>query len=234
MRSCACLLLILLAAPVASAQETSDSTRPPDSTPTHRRPPEAGRKNPYLREVPDEEPQNAAADRLHKRGGMWGSIGAGAGTESVLYPGPTSTYSVSRTRPTLSGAIGGTVGQFMRIGLEGFGWFNLDGNGYVETISSFMVGARVYPLPGTGLYFHAAGGFGFYNVGDYYDPCGCHSSVISDIGGAWSLGAGLEVPLKRGVWIGPTIEVLHVDMMNPVDYRERVIHFGLSLTFDGQ
>ena len=233
MRPGACLLLIILSAHGAAAQESSDSTRSTDSASTHRRPPQAGNKNPYLREVSDEEIEDAATAPLHRRGGLWATIGAGAGTESVRFDGPTSTYSVSRTRPTLSGAIGGTVGQVLRIGLEGFVWFNPHGDGYFESISAFTVGARLYPFPGTGLYVRAAGGMGFYNVEDYYDPCGCHGPVISDIGGAWSFGAGLEVPLKRGLWIGPTFEVLHVDMMDPVDYRERVIHFGLAITFDG-
>lgn len=232
MRSCACLLLMLLAVP-AVAQEPSDSARAEDSTATHRRPPEAGRENPYLREVSDEEIEAAAIAPLHRRGSIWATIGAGAGTESVRFDGPNSTYSVSRTRPTLSGAVGGTIGQFMRIGLEGFVWFNPNGDGFVETISTVGFGARIYPFPKAGLYFHASGGMGFYNVRDLYDPCGCYGPVISDVGGAWSLGAGLEVPVKRGLWIGPTVEVLHVDMMNPVDYRERVVHFGLAITFDG-
>ena len=232
MRPLACLLALVLAAPLA-AQESSDSLPPVDSATGHpRRSPDRA-TNPYLREVPDDEPLSVAREKMHRRGGLWGTIGAGVGTEAVLFPGPGASYSVSRTRPTVSGAIGGTVSQFMRIGLEGFAWFNPHGDGLVETISAAMVGARVYPFAGAGLYLHAAGGFGFYNLEDHYDPCGCHGSVISDVGGAWSFGAGLELPLKRGLWIGPTVEVLHVDMMAPVDYRERVIHFGLALTFDG-
>jgi hypothetical protein len=232
MRPIACLLALALAAPLA-AQQPSDSAPPADSTAgrPHRPPPRAG--NPYLREVPDDEPLVVATDKMHRRGGLWATIGAGAGTEAVTFPGPNSTYSAGRTKPTVSGAIGGTVGQFMRIGLEGFLWFDPHGNGVVETISALTVGARVYPFSGAGLYLHAAGGVGFYNLEDFYDPCGCYGPMISDVGGAWSFGAGLELPLKRGLWIGPTVEVLHVDMASPVDYRERVIHFGLALTFDG-
>ena len=233
MRIVAWLIPVLIALPLG-AQERADSTTP-DSTERPRRRPPPHSSNPYLREVRDDEPEQVRAERLHQRRGLWASIGAGAGNESVLFttPGTTSSYSASRTRPTFNAAIGGTVGQFMRLGLEGFVWFNPHGDGPVETISSVMFGARVYPFPGTGLYAHGAGGMGFYHLEDYYDPCGCHGPYISDVGGAWSFGAGLELPVSRGVWLTPNVEFVYVDMLPPVDYRERVIHVGLSITFDG-
>ena len=41
-------------------------------------------------------------------------------------------------------------------------WFNVTGDGALETVSALMLAARVYPIPGNGLYFRAAGGIGRY------------------------------------------------------------------------
>jgi hypothetical protein len=66
------------------------------------------------------------------------------------------------------------------------------------------------------------------------DDCGCDGAIVSDYGFAWLVGAGFEAPVRRGLWIGPTVEMLRMNVTGPGGYRERVINVGISITFDGK
>lgn len=182
-------------------------------------------ESPYLREVDESDTARP------RRGPVWTSVGAGAGSEAFGdLPGP-SPYSTSLLRPTIALAAGTTVGQVLRIGLEGFGWFNLAHVQGLESITALMLGARLYPVPLLGLYLRAAGGIGRYGL-DFLDDGEGGSYGVADLGLAWLLGAGFDVPLGGGVSIGPTFDLLRINVSGDPDYRERVINLGLAVTFD--
>ncbi len=183
-------------------------------------------ENPYLRPV-DDDPAGA------RRGPYYASFGLGLGGEGIAGLGAPGPYSSSRIRPTVNLALGATLGQQLRVGFEGFAWFNVTGDGALETVTAAMLGARVYPLRASGLYLRGAGGFGRYGQDLTDSYCGCSSTITSDYGLAWSVGGGFEAPVARGIWLGPSIEMVRMDITGPSGYRERVINVGLTLTFDG-
>lgn len=209
--------------------------------------------NPYLREVPDSaETDSTEADtppraepaprhamlheepsRFPRRGGYYASAGLGVGGEAIADLGAPAPYTPSRIRPTLSIGVGAGLGQSVRLGLEGFAWFNLTGDGALESVTTAMIAARFYPVQASGLYLRAAGGFGRYGVDlqDYY--CDCSYPITQDYGLAWSVGGGYELPVGRGLWLGPSVDLVRMDVTGPAGYRERVLNFGLTLTFDG-
>jgi len=224
---------VLLASPRLEAQEESDSpaaSEAPDSEwvePAERPVSRGDEGNPYLREV---NPHPAPSLR---RGRYWASFGLGAGGEAIAALGAPAPYSPSRVRPTLSLGAGGTVGQQLRLGLEGFAWFNLLGDGNLETVTAVTLAARFYPVASSGLYLRAAGGFGRYGQDLNDDYCGCSSTLVSDYGPAWIVGAGYELPVGRGLWLGPNVELVRMNVDGPGGYRERIVNFGLTLTYDG-
>lgn len=183
-------------------------------------------ENSYLRPVSD-DPVGT------RRGPYYASLGVGLGGEGIATLGAPGPYTSSRIRPTVNLAVGATVGQQLRLGLEGFAWFNVTGDGALETVTAAMVGARVYPLRTSGLYLRAAGGFGRYGQDMTDSYCDCSTTITSDYGLAWTVGGGFEAPVARGVWLGPSIEMVRMDVTSPSGYRERVINVGLTLTFDG-
>jgi len=202
-----------------------DST---DAVSTVRRHPIRDRRggNPYLREV--REPRQSA----FRRGRFWASAGLGAGGEAVATLGAPGPYTAARVRPTLSAGFGTTIGQQLRLGLDGFAWFNVTNAGALETITAGLIGARVYPFPSSGLYLRTGAGFGRYGQ-DLTDDCGCSEPLVQDWGFAWMLGGGYEIPVSRGLWIGPSVEMLRMNVTGPDGYRERVLNIGVTLTFDG-
>ena len=214
-----------LPADSAGAIPERDDWLEPDSGPRPER--RAGEGNPYLREVREDAP----APR--RRGPVWVSGSLGAGGEAIAVAGVPGPYSRSRLAPTMSFGIGGTVGQQMRLGFEGFVWINPMGGGTVETITAGLVTGRVYPLRTSGLFLKSGFGFGRYGQ-DVIDDCGCDSALIADYGFAWVVGGGFEAPVGRGLWVGPTVEMLRMNVTGPDGYRERVINFGISITYDGR
>lgn len=215
------------------------------------------RRNPQLREVPDDSTDQADApasggerhaprrdpydededaDRRRpapRRGPYYASFGVGAGSEAISALGAPAPYTPSRLRPTLNIGLGAGVGQSLRIGFEGFAWFNVTGDGALETVTTAMLGARLYPIPTGGLYVRAGGGFGRYGQDLMDDYCGCSYPLEQEFGLAWAVGAGYEVPVGNGLWLGPSVEMVRMDVTGPGGYRERVLNFGLTLTFDG-
>jgi hypothetical protein len=205
--------------------------------------------NPYLREVVEEDEQVVEKgeaveedakgevveeEKSVRRGGRaYGTFGLGFGSEAIATLGAPGPYSPTRTRPTLDIGLGFIVGSALRIGVDGFIWFNAIGNGALETVTAAMLAARVYPIPGNGLYLRAAGGLGRYGQDLLDDHCGCSGPLIADYGLAYALGAGFELPVGRGLWLGPMVEMVRFDVGGPGGYRERVLTFGLSLTVDG-
>jgi hypothetical protein len=182
-------------------------------------------ENPYLRPVSE----NGDGPRR----GPYASFGLGLGDEAIGDLGAPGPYTSPRVRPTVDIAFGTALGQQLRVGFEGFAWFNLTGDGALETVTAAMVGARLYPLGASGLYVRAAGGLGRYGQDALDNYCGCNEPIASDFGLAWTVGAGFEAPIRRGLWLGPSIEMVRMNITGPSGYRERIINIGLTLTFDG-
>ncbi len=183
--------------------------------------------NPYLREVDE----RADGDR---RGPFYASLGVGFGGEAIASLGAPAPYAPSRIRPTLNLELGANVGQQLRLGLEGFAWFNITNDGALETVSAALAGGRFYPLRSAGLYLRGAAGVGRYGQDTVDDYCDCNVTLTSQYGFAWSVGAGYEAPVARGLKLGPSIEMVRMDITGPDGYRERVVNVGLTLTYDGR
>jgi hypothetical protein len=198
--------------------DEGDSTEVPHRVVRHR-----GEGNPYLREVKRES-------RGARRGPLWLTGSLGLGDEAVAAPGGLDPYSAPRTAPTLSIGVGGTVGQSLRIGLEGFVWLRPNDD-VVETVGAGMVTGKVYPFQSVGLFLKSGFGIGRYAVSEI--GCDCQA-LVSDWGFAWTVGGGLEAPVGRGLWLGPTLEMVRMNVSGPDGYRERVINFGISITYDGK
>ena len=212
-------------ADVTADTDTTDTTDATDDTAEPRRPTRRSPGgNPYLREV--------RKTRSNRSGPIYGTLGVGLGSEAIADFGARAPYSDSRVRPTFSFGLGANVGRAFRVGFDGFIWFNLTRDGAVETVVATMLGGRVYPIPSSGLYLRAAGGFGRYGIDEASD-CGCSGTIVEDYGLAYALGAGFEVPVGRGIWLGPSLEMVRMDITGPGGYRERVINFGITVTFDG-
>lgn len=186
-----------------------------------------GEGNPYLREV------GKSTSSSYRRGKWWVAGSLGAGGEAIAAPAAPGPYNRSRLAPTFSVGIGGTVGQQLRLGLEGFVWFNPQGDNTLETVTAGMITGRVYPIRSSGLFLKSGFGLGRYGQ-DVMDDCGCDGVIVADYGFAWLVGAGFEAPVSRGLWIGPTIEMLRMNVTGPDGYRERVINVGISIAFDGK
>ncbi len=157
------------------------------------------------------------------RHGLWLGLGLGAGGESYDLR-PSIGYSEVLYRPTVSFRIGGTVSQHLRLGGEVLSWIN-DVGPAVETLTSALFVAQVYPWAGTGLYLKGGLGIGRNAVefDDGYDE--------GDTGLAALVGTGYELRLGRRFFLNPTIDLVGHRYRNPLvgDYQERLVNFGLSL-----
>jgi len=206
----------------------ADEDFPEDTTdvvrlrPSHRAP---RGSNPHLREVRVDQ-------RTRQRGRYYLTASLGAGNEAIAAPGPHTPFSPPRTRPTLTAGVGVNVSQQLRLGVDGFGWFNSQSDGQLETVTALLFGGRVYPFQGAGFYLRAAGGLGVYDIGDYDWNCGCTVNGHSEVGLAWSLGGGVDIPVSRSLSLGPTLEVVRFNVTGPGGYRERVVNLGFSVMVD--
>ncbi len=205
---------------------TDDGWQDEDTLPVEpRQPRHRDGSNPYLREVREES-------HGRRRGNFWAAGSLGVGGEAIAAPGSMTPWGQSRTAPTLSFGIGGTLSNSFRLGVEGFAWFK-PGDQTLESVTTLMVTGRLYPLARSGLFLKSGIGFGRYGV-DEFDNCGCgNTTLVSDYGLAWSVGAGFETPVSHGLSIGPMVEMTRMNVSGPDGYRERVVNFGISLTFDG-
>ncbi len=189
--------------------------------------------NPGLREVRhDDGPRRSSP--------WYASFGLGAAGVGVASNTSPLTYSPTQTVPTISAAVGGLVAPSLGLELDLFGWFNFTQNGTVETVTTFMAGGRLHPFPGTGLYVRAGAGIGAYVLewedswwqNWFDDGCGCDAAINTDVGLAWSVGAGYEAPIGGGFRLGPSVELIRMHVAGPYGYRQRIVNFGLTLTFD--
>jgi hypothetical protein len=160
------------------------------------------------------------------RRGFWLMAGLGAGAESYdLRDG--LGYSSTLTEPTVSLALGGTVGRHWRLGGETLVWFH-DINGGTESLASFLLIGQWYPVTRAGLFLKGGAGLG-RNGTDFNNGYG-----FADVGFAALAGAGYEIPLTRHLALVPEADFAQHfysgDRTFP-GYRERLLHFGVGIAF---
>jgi hypothetical protein len=170
-----------------------------------------------------EPPEGLVEVRESGRRGFWLGLGLGAGGESFdisLNDG----YSELLYRPTVSLRLGGTVGQHLRLGGEVLSWIN-DVGPAVESLSSALFIAQLYPFSASGFYLKGGLGIG-RNAVDFDD-----GFDQGDTGFAGLIGAGYELRLSRRFYLNPTIDLVGHRYDDGVvgDYRERLVNFGLGI-----
>lgn len=157
------------------------------------------------------------------RAGFWLGLGFGAGGESFDLR-PSVGYSEVLYQPTVSLRLGGTVSQRLRLGGEVMTWINEVGPA-VESLSSALFIAQLYPFSRSGLYLKGGIGIG-RNAVDFDDGFN-----QGDTGFAGLIGAGYELRLSRRFFLNPSIDLVGHRYQDGVvgDYRERLVNFGLGI-----
>ncbi len=170
-----------------------------------------------------EPPEGLVEVSEASRRGFWLGLGLGAGGESFDLS-PSQGYSDLLYRPTVSLRLGGTVSQHLRLGGEVLSWIN-DVGPAVESLSSALFIAQLYPFSSSGLYFKGGLGIG-RNAVDFDD-----GFDQGDTGFAGLVGAGYELRLGRRFYLNPTIDLVGHRYDDGVvgDYRERLVNFGLGI-----
>jgi hypothetical protein len=170
-----------------------------------------------------EPPQGLIEVRESGRRGFWLGLGLGAGGESFDL-GTSSGYSSQIYRPTVSLRLGGTVSQHLRLGGEVLSWIN-DVGPAVESLSSALFIAQLYPFSSSGFYLKGGLGIG-RNAVDFDD-----GFEEGDTGFAGLIGAGYELRLGRRFYLNPTVDLVghRYDDGMVGDYRERLVNFGLGI-----
>jgi hypothetical protein len=170
-----------------------------------------------------EPPEGLVEVSEPSRRGFWLGLGLGAGGESFDLSQGTG-YSDVLYRPTISLRLGGTVSQHLRLGGEVLSWIN-DVGPAVESLSSALFIAQLYPFSRSGFYIKGGLGIG-RNAVDFDD-----GFDQGDTGFAGLLGAGYELQLGRRFYLNPTIDLVGHRYDDGVvgDYRERLVNFGLGI-----
>ncbi|MFZ5623464.1 MAG: outer membrane protein [Gemmatimonadota bacterium] len=175
------------------------------------------RGNPDLVEVP-----SGGGERR----GFWitGQVGAGGESNRLV---AERDYSRSLYKPTLALRLGGTVNPHLRLGGELFGWFDQRGD-LTESLASAMAIAQIYPLTRAGLFLKGGGGVTRAGVHDRFDVFS-----VSDWGFGWTAGVGYDIAVGRKLAITPVVEYMQhrFDGRDFPSYYERVLNFGLGITF---
>ena len=157
------------------------------------------------------------------RHGFWLGAGLGAGGESNDL-GAGAGYSRLFYQPTISLRLGGTVSPHLRLGGEILSWINDEGHA-VESVSSALFVAQLYPLAQAGLYLKAGAGIG-RNAVDFDDGFN-----IGDTGFAGLVGAGYELRLGHRIFLNPAVDLVGQTYEGRAGgrYRERLLNFSLGL-----
>ncbi|MEO8029896.1 MAG: autotransporter outer membrane beta-barrel domain-containing protein [Gemmatimonadota bacterium] len=157
----------------------------------------------------------------------WLSFSFGVGSESFHYTDDPPGYSSSLDAPTFTLSGGARLNPVVDLGLEGYGWVNGERDGNL-TIGGLMAITRIHPIPM--LYLKGGAGLATTSMRDPY--CGCSSSTL--YGFAYSVGAGLEIPLGRRVALEPQADLFYQNYngrsFDP--YHERIVHLGLGISFN--
>ena len=211
MRAARVLSLLTLLVSLTGVTPTLLAQDDDEPYPADRRQPRGS--NPQLREV-------SPAYRT----GFWGQLGLGVGSEAFRVPSSSPYYSTTLEKPTLTAALGGTINQHFRLGVEFFGWFNEEGD-VLENLTSIMAVGRLYPFRDAGLFVKGGGGVARFGQ----DLSGCCSQ--GDVGFGYTLGAGYEFRVSRNVALAPTVDLVRASFSGRTfpTYHERVVSFGLNI-----
>ena len=170
-------------------------------------------------------PRGLVEVRESGRRGFWVGFGLGAGGESFdLRDG--LGYSDPLYRPTVSLRLGGTPNPHLRLGGEILAWVHENGDA-VESLTSALFVAQLYPSRAAGLYLK--GGFGIgRNAVDV--PYGFGAS---DTGFAGLVGGGWELRLSRHIYLNPAVDLVQhwYTERGTEGYRERLVNFGMGVVF---
>jgi Outer membrane protein beta-barrel domain len=172
-----------------------------------------------------EAPPGLVEVKEGSRQGFWFGVGIGAGGESNDFLGGTpSGYTDAFYKPTISLRAGGTLGSHWRLGGEILSWINEEGDA-VESLSSALFVAQLYPIKAAGLYLK--GGIGIGRNAVDFD----YGLDVGDTGLAGLIGAGYELRLGRHVYLNPAIDLVghRYDARGGGNYRERLVNFGLGV-----
>lgn len=178
----------------------------------------------FVNPVVAQQPADGLVEvRESSRKGLWLGLGFGAGGESYDLA-PSTGYSDVLYRPTVSFRMGGTVSPHLRLGGEVLSWIN-DVGPAVESLSSALFIAQLYPFSRSGLYLKGGLGIGRSAV-DFDDGYN-----EGDTGFAALVGAGYELRLGRRFFLNPSIDLVghRYDSGSIGDYRERLVNFGLGI-----
>lgn len=162
------------------------------------------------------------------RAGFWGGFALGAGAESFdLRDG--AGYSGELYRPTVSLRLGGTVSRQLRLGGEILTWINEEGDA-LESLTSALFIAQVYPARATGFYLKGGLGLG-RNAVDFEGGIG-----VGDTGFAGLLGAGWELRVGRHLYLNPAVDLVahRYTARGGERYRERLLNLGLGVLFQSR
>jgi hypothetical protein len=162
-----------------------------------------------------------------RRAGFWVAASLGAGREAFDVNDDGFGYSSSLTEPTVALRLGGTVSEQLRLGGETIVWFH-DVPGGTESLSSLLFIAQFYPLRRAPLFLKGGAGLGRAGV-DFRDGVS-----VDDVGFAYAVGAGLEIPVNRRVAIAPVVDWVqqfYSGGREVVGYRERLLHIGVGVLF---
>jgi hypothetical protein len=178
---------------------------------------------PQLLHAQRPRPGIVEVSRSEGRGGFWASLALGVGGEQVNLSGDGLGYSDVIARPVVDLALGGTIGQRLRLGGEYFALVN-DSYNAVETISHIGVVAQYYPIRRSGLFLK--GGVGLARSGVDYDFGGS----VADYGVSGTVGLGWEARIARHFYVVPEVNAL-IQSYSPSGpgYVERM--GGLSIGF---
>jgi hypothetical protein len=175
--------------------------------------------HPYLREVRD-----------RAKPVWWESIALGAGSRAHRYPGAGVTYGPGSTGGTLTAEVGRRFNQHAGLGLEYIGWLGDFQEDFFGALQSLFAIVRVHPLGAVGPFLKAGGGLATYGVYDMvYDEL-----ASFDVGVAYVVGAGWDIPMGRELVISPIVEWQHFTLASDRTYHGKLLNVGLMITWSGR
>ncbi|MGH7732980.1 MAG: hypothetical protein ACREOE_04565 [Gemmatimonadales bacterium] len=161
--------------------------------------------------------------------GLWGSFTLGWGREGFRFDS-MNTYESDFSAPTYTFKLGGTPSRFFKLGGEISAWNSNEAESR-QTLSSYLFIAQWYP---GGRPFYLKGGIGLVsNHQSGSDPVN-GTYVYRDNGYGGVIGIGADIPVGRRLALSPELNVYGQRYDNAGtsnDYRERVITFGVGITF---
>lgn len=174
--------------------------------------------NPYLREIRD-----------RAKPVWWESIALGAGNRALRYSGAGETYGPGSAGATLNAEVGRRFSQHAGLGLEYVGWFGDFREDFIGALQSLLAIGRVHPLGAVGPFLKVGGGMATYTVYDMvYDDL-----ASLDVGVAYVVGAGWDIPMGRELVISPIIEWQHFTLAGDRSYHGKLLNVGLMITWSG-